>query len=158
MKRFSDWSVDRSRRYRLARIWGSGPIATVIALNPSTADDHHDDPTNRRLIALLAGHGLAGYWLVNLLPDAQTDPRKIQWKNRRLSHRNRAYIEEAIQASEYVILAWGALGSRLVFRQQIIEMAEEPWCFGLTQGGEPRHPLYLPRSTLLRRYNKTAIF
>ena len=154
MIRSSDWSADRSRRYQLARIWGAGPMATVIALNPSTADDHHDDPTNRRLIALLAAHEFEGYWLVNLLPDAQTDPRNIQWKNRRLSHRNRAAIEAAVQASERVVLAWGALGSRLAFRRQIIEMVGEAWCFGLTHTGEPKHPLYLPRSTALRCYPK----
>lgn len=157
MKRFSDWSADRSRRYCLARIWDAGPIATVIALNPSTADDHADDATNRRLMGLLATHGFAGYWLVNLLPDVQTDPRRVQWAKRRFSPRNRASIEGAIDACDCVILAWGTLGSRLPFRRQIIDMAEAPWCFGLTQSGEPRHPLYLPKNTVLRRYTKTMM-
>ncbi|MGB1849554.1 MAG: DUF1643 domain-containing protein, partial [Litorivicinaceae bacterium] len=58
----------------MGRFWGGGPVACVIGLNPSTADDQLDDPTNRRLIGLLDAESFKGYWLVNLIPESTPYP------------------------------------------------------------------------------------
>ncbi len=129
----------------------------MIGLNPSTADACQDDATNRRLVTLLHDRGFSGYWLVNLLPDVATDPRAVRWHNRRFSARNRDAIAQAINDSDRVVAAWGVHGAKLDFRRQISEMADAFWCFGVTQSGEPKHPLYLPRHTELVPYDFTAI-
>lgn len=157
IERLCERSKSGRRRYRLGRFWGQGPVATVIGLNPSTADACQDDATNRRLVTLLHDSGLSGYWLVNLLPDVATDPRTVRWHNRRFSAWNRDAIARAVDDSERVIVAWGVHGAKLGFRGQISEMADAFWCFGVTQAGEPRHPLYLPRQTELVPYDFTAI-
>lgn len=150
--RVADCSSDRSRRYRLGRFWGEGPVACVIGLNPSKANETTDDATNRRLMGLLSAQGFDGYWLVNLLPEVQTDPRQVQFKRRRLSLRNRRAIQDAMTVSHTIIAAWGHWGARIPFRHQVLALADETWCFGVTADGEPRHPLYLPNHSALSRY------
>ena len=49
----------------------------MIGLNPSTADDQLDDPTNRRLIGLLDAESFKGYWLVNLIPESTPYPKEL---------------------------------------------------------------------------------
>ena len=45
MSRRQAFSEDRRYRYWLTRRWGSGPALMFVSLNPSDADEHHDDPT-----------------------------------------------------------------------------------------------------------------
>ena len=107
VQRVSDWSACGRRRYRLGRFWTNGPIACVIGLNPSVANAHADDPTNRRLISLLGDLGFGGYWLVNLIAESTPYPDRLGRHSRRLSMVNRQVIEQAIGESDQTILAWG---------------------------------------------------
>ncbi|HBX26779.1 MAG TPA: hypothetical protein DEF72_05020 [Gammaproteobacteria bacterium] len=150
--RFSDWSDSRRRRYRLSRFWGSGPIACVIGLNPSRADDKHDDPTNRRLISLLTCLGFDGYWLVNLIPEFTPYPNDLGSAPRRLSAINGQLIQNSVSDADQTILAWGHGGWRCPFRKQVTASIQNPTCFGLTKDGEPRHPLYIPKNSTLQLF------
>ena len=152
VERISDWSQCRRRRYRLGRFWGNGQIACVIGLNPSTADDTTDDPTNRRLMSLLHDAGFSGYWLVNLIPESTPYPARLGSKSRRLSEKNASVIRAAADSAESIVLAWGAGAWRCPFRNTLIDLFDEPLCFGTTQAGEPKHPLYLPSKTALQRF------
>lgn len=156
MRRVVESSPDGQRRYRLGRFWGAGAVACVVGLNPSVANAERDDPTNRRLISLLQSAGFSGYWLVNLLPEVEPYPSQLRWTDRRLSAANRRAIERAIHEAERTVVCWGRWGARLAFRQQVLAMAREPWCFGVTLTGEPRHPLYLPNHTVMQRYEALA--
>ena len=154
MKRLSEWSSDGSRRYKLGRFWAdAGPVAAVIGLNPSHADSDHDDPTNRRLIDLMQSAGYRGYWLLNLIPFSTPYPKQLQSRGQRLSKRNREVLLSTLSVSDAVVLAWGAGGLQCAYRDEVVAMVDDPLCFGLTQSGEPRHPLYLPRGTPLVPYH-----
>jgi hypothetical protein len=136
----------------LGRFWTNGPIACVIGLNPSVANAHADDPTNRRLISLLGDLGFGGYWLVNLIAESTPYPDRLGRHSRRLSMVNRQVIEQAIGESDQTILAWGAGGMRCDFRYRLVRSIDEPQCFGSTKKGEPKHPLYLPNHSKLHRF------
>ena len=154
MQRLSEWSTDGSRRYRLGRFWAdTGAVAAVIGLNPSRANSDHDDPTNRRLIGLLQSAGYRGYWLLNLIPFSTPYPEQLKRRGQRLSRRNRDVLLGTVSASDAVVLAWGAGGLRCAYREEVVDMAHDPLCFGVTQSGEPRHPLYLPSATPLESYH-----
>ena len=152
MIRLSEWSSCRRRRYRLGRFWGDGPIACVIGLNPSTADDQFDDPTNRRLIGLIGVHGFKGYWLINLIPESTPYPEKLGKHTRRLSNKNQSVIHETVRSTDTLIIAWGAGASRCPFRYALVDSFDAVQCFGVTQHGEPKHPLYLPSNTTLKPF------
>ena len=110
----------------------------MIGLNPSTADDRSDDPTNRRLIGLLSAHGFGGYWLINLIPESTPYPDRLGKQARRLSSKNQLVIHETATTTDTVILAWGAGATRCPFRYGLVESFIDPQCFGVTQQGEPR--------------------
>lgn len=124
----------------------------MIGLNPSTADDQLDDPTNRRLIGLLDAESFKGYWLVNLIPESTPYPKKLGTQTRRLSQRNRVVIQETATEADAVIVAWGAGAGRCPFRRRLVGGLVDPLCFGVTRAGEPKHPLYLPTDTYLRPF------
>jgi hypothetical protein len=136
----------------LGRFWEEGPIACVIGLNPSTADDRLDDPTNRRLIGLLKAQSFGGYWLINLIPESTPYPDRLGKHTRRLSNKNQSVIHETVTNTDAVILAWGAGADRCPFRYGLVEGFIDPQCFGVTQQGEPKHPLYLPSTTNLEPF------
>lgn len=150
--RMSEWSSDKQRRYKLGRFWSTGIICTVIGLNPSYADDRTDDPTNRRLIALLSGLGYGGYWLVNLLPNVTPYPAQLGQVGKRFSSLNKKAVWQSINQSQVIIFAWGSTGAKYAHRRQIYEMVQQPMCFGVTRLGEPRHPLYLPSYSILEPF------
>jgi hypothetical protein len=154
VQRLSEWSRDGSRRYRLGRFWSdAGPVAAVIGLNPSRANSECDDPTNRRLIGLLQRAGYRGYWLLNLIPYATPYPKRLHRRGQRLSKRNAEVLETTLSASDAVVLAWGAGGQHCPYRSKVVAMTDDPLCFGVTQSGEPRHPLYLRNDTSLVAYH-----
>jgi hypothetical protein len=53
-------------------------------------------------------------------------------------------------------MGWGANGTLLERGRDLARLAlsvhRRPECFGLTQNGEPKHPLYLAASTRPVRY------
>ena len=124
----------------------------MIGLNPSTADDRSDDPTNRRLIGLLGAQGFGGYWLINLIPESTPYPDLLGKHTRRLSSKNQSVIDETATTTDNVIIAWGAGATRCPFRYRLVERFIDPLCFGVTQRGEPKHPLYLPSLTKLEPF------
>ncbi len=69
-----------SYRYTLSRTWdtltGVGTVVFVM-LNPSTADEHVDDPTIRRCISFAKAAGFAGLYVVNLFAWRATKPADL---------------------------------------------------------------------------------
>jgi len=100
-----------------------GRLLGMGMLNPSTADEHCDDPTIARC------HRLAR---------ERDDP---------IGPDNDAAIDLAVSLCSRSVLAWGnhgRLGGRSVEVRRRCEAAGTTLAaFGLTAQGEPRHPLYL---------------
>ena len=67
IERSAVFSDCRTWRYTLERYWDkSKPFALFILLNPSTADEYKDDPTNRRGIRYANDWGYGGVGFCNL--------------------------------------------------------------------------------------------
>lgn len=144
-------------RYVLWRDWADGPKALFILLNPSTADAGQDDPTLRRVMgfARAAGHG--GVRVVNLFALRATDPRALHNSPDPIGPENDRHLTEQLRACDgAVICAWGAQGGYRGRDAQVLARlagAGVPlWHLGLTAGGKPRHPLYLPATIRPQRW------
>lgn len=96
--------------------------------------------------------GFEGYVLVNLIPESTPYPERLGTHQRRLSAKNDAVIVETADQADVVILAWGNGAVRCPFRYRLIDQFDDPLCFGRTKAGEPKHPLYLPSTTALTRF------
>lgn len=137
-------------RWKLWRIWGPGPIALVVMLNPSTAGAEKDDPTTRNLIALLQALGFGGYFVGNLFPCRSSKPSDISaWLSASEQvgalRFNAECVAEMAMLSDSIILAWGQSGPP-VMRRAADRMVDtlrpfvKPLCFGHTASGAPIHP------------------
>jgi hypothetical protein len=143
------FSGDRKYRYLLVRRWAQGPpTMTMIMLNPSTADASADDPTIRRCVALARRCDCAALEVVNLFALRSPYPKALLAAADPVGPRNDELIAEHCLPGRLVVAAWGARGD-LMGRDAEVTAAlaargVQLHCLGLTHGGKPRHPLYLP--------------
>ena len=150
------FSRDRAYRYALTRQWDSRPPAVFVMLNPSTADAVRDDPTVTRCLGFARRENCGGLVIVNLFALRTTDPRELRGHPDPVGTGNDWFIREHCGAGRLVIAAWGTHG-RLGGRDRaVLAMLRDARaavrCLGVTAGGMPRHPLYLPRGAQLASY------
>jgi hypothetical protein len=148
---------DRSGRYRYAleRRWApGGERVAFVLLNPSSADAERDDPTIRRCMGFARAWGCAALEVVNLFAWRATRPAELRRAGAPVGARNDAHLLRAARAASRVVLAWGMhgelAGRGAAVQRLLAEAGASLHCLGYTQGGQPRHVLYLPRATPLR--------
>lgn len=140
-------------RYALTRAWDDrGPRLLYLLLNPSTATEAQNDPTISRCQkrANLLGYG--SFRVVNLFAFRATDPADLKQSSDPIGPQNRVALRESTLdwRPELVICGWGVHGSHLGQSAQVRHLLQDwgipLWHLGLTQSGEPRHPLYIAYS------------
>jgi len=147
------FSPCRRYRYTLARRVGLGiekAVCLFIMLNPSTADENLDDPTIRRCMGFARVWGYGILMVGNLFAFRSTDPRELSRSRvEPVGVDNDLWLVEMALQADLTVAAWGNGGgldqrSRLV-REMLYDQGVKLHTFGLTQRGEPRHPLYIRR-------------
>jgi len=137
-------------RYRLWRRWDERPTLVFLMLNPSTADVEHNDPTVERCERRARREGYGGVEVVNIFAWRDTDPALMKLADEPVGAENDAAIREALAAAGRVVCAWGCHGTHrgrdVEIRRILRECGVRPYVFGFTQGGQPRHPLFLSNS------------
>lgn len=144
-------------RYWLHRRWvGGAGFMRFIMLNPSTADASIDDPTIRRCIGFANDLGFAGIIVVNLHAYRASTPIALQGKKDPDGPENREWLQRAfsVTGDNHVVAAWGTNvhPRNRATRLWIKSIVRPIYCLGVTKGGHPRHPLYIPNGTELQRY------
>lgn len=144
----------RRYRYRLWRRWADGGLAVFVMLNPSTADAERDDPTIRRCAGFARAWGFGGMTVVNLFALRATDPARLHRARDPVGRDNDRHIAAAAAGGDLVVVAWGVHGGLRERDRAVLDLlaASRPRCLGLTRGGHPRHPLYLPARTRCRPF------
>ncbi len=153
-------------RYNLPRsVLGraDGPRAVFVCMNPSSADEWHDDWTNR-LIAGRAlemewrGSRLGGWNTVNLCGAIATDPGDLLRLKDPVGPDNLAEIDRAAGEADLIVAAWGNGGASwahltIPILRQCAGRATPIYHWGeLTRLlAQPRHPSRLRRDATLKR-------
>lgn len=156
--RRATFDADCVYRYRLTRIWDSGLAAiTWIMLNPSTADEHDDDPTISRVIGFSRSWGYGSAEVVNLFAFRTPSPAMLQTADDPVGPANDETVLSSASRTDKVIVAWGnhgALANPVTGAPRCDEMLRmiddvggDVDCLGFTRSGQPSHPLYLPADT-----------
>lgn len=145
----AELSTCRNYRYALWRVWEpEKPYVLFIGLNPSTADETEDDPTIRRCINFAKSWGYGGIYMANLFAFRTSKPRELWLADDPVGHDNDRWLLALSEKAELTIAAWGNGGSHQgrsrVLRSQIPGLH----CLVMNNGGEPRHPLYVPGDTM----------
>lgn len=146
-------------RYRLDRSWQHQPTldqpepltgtVTWVMLNPSTADAEKEDSTITRCRTFVEDWGYTALTVVNLYAWRATDPATLTTVDDPVGPRNHQTVRQAINQAAIVVCAWGAHAQPAAI-QRLVECATNDgidlYALGLTRDGQPRHPLYLPRT------------
>jgi hypothetical protein len=133
-------------RYALWRIWDSElPRVLFIGLNPSTADAERDDPTLVRCVGYARSWGYGGVYTANLFAWRATDPRDLKLAAAPVGPDNDRVIQSLAKRADKVIAAWGNGGVWRNRAARVRELLPELYYLKLNQGGQPAHPLYLPK-------------
>ncbi len=139
------FSKDRAYRYALWRIWDKSlPKILFIGLNPSTANEIKDDPTNRRCKRYAYDWGYGGYIMSNIFAYRSTDPKKLKTINDPIGPKNNYWLKKLNKEATLTIGAWGNHGTLLNRGKKVINIIDELYCLRITKEGHPSHPLYLP--------------
>lgn len=144
--RWAHFSPDRQYRYALGRTWNpTGTRIAFIGLNPSTANETHDDPTIRRCIAFARSWGHGSFVMLNLFALVSSKPEKLFAVDDPVGD-NDLHLREYSEYCSQVLFCWGhfPVGKRDL---EIIRMFPNPVCLGQNQSGSPKHPLYIKGDT-----------
>ena len=149
MIREAEFSIDKKDRYSLKREWDKSKNKILyIMLNPSLADDKNDDPTIRRLINFTKKFNYGGFLVGNIFTTITPNPKEID-KSKGMSDKNFEKLLNLINKVDKIVYAWG---NSVEEPQHLKELILSPKCFGKNLNGTPKHPLYLPKNSLLIDY------
>lgn len=137
-------------RYTLGRQWAEARALDIIMLNPSTADAALDDPTIRRCIGFAKRDGFGGIRVMNLFAYRSSSPAEMLAQLDPWGRDNSGHLREmligAARANAPVLAAWGVHGVRGMAKwvqDHARHYGARLVCLGRTNGGHPRHPLYV---------------
>ncbi len=158
ISQFSGAVMDHTRRYRflLWRFWDERPRVLFVGLNSSTANEFQNDPTVKRWCQFAKDWGYGGFYAGNLYPYITPHPEELVAPA--CFHKaNYPAIQMASGLVALTVVCWGdgikrvdgGLGLAGHVRETYLT---QPMCFGLTQSGNPRHPLYLSADTELKEF------
>lgn len=135
-------------RYMLTRVWdAAGEKALFVMLNPSTATETQNDPTVERCERRARALGFGAFRVTNIFAYRATDPKVMRAIPDPVGPMNDEAIADAAIWADRIICAWGGHGLHLgrgVFVERALRATTKPlWHMGLTQSGQPKHPLYI---------------
>ena len=135
----------RIYRYVLWREWMVGEsYAMFIGLNPSTADETHDDPTIRRCVGFAQRWGYQALCMTNLFAYRATDPDEMKMAGFcAVGPKNDEWLKRMAENAGIIIAAWGVHGRYRKRDREVMNMLPDLSCLALTKDGHPGHPLYL---------------
>ena len=142
------YSPCEAYRYLLTREWqAGGRKALFVMLNPSTATEVQNDPTVERCERRARALGFGGFRVTNIFAFRATDPKVMRAQADPVGPGNDAAIAESAAWADQIICAWGSHGAYLARGAavtQLLRATDKTLShLGLTQGGEPKHPLYI---------------
>lgn len=148
-------------RYSLWRKWDeSKPMILYIMLNPSRASDTQDDPTIRRLTQFSIDMGYGGFYVGNIFAYINSNPLELFLQKKIgtdiMGPGNKRHLREMGEKVKDVCFAWGA-NYDIRLDHWINKRFPNALCFGITKDGNPKHPLYLPKDTILKPWKKTQM-
>jgi hypothetical protein len=143
-------------RYVLYREWDvTLPAMAIIGLNPSSADEQHDDRTVRRCIDFAKREGCGALAMLNIFAYRATNPAELASCPDPVGRDNDHYIRSECENAMWIIVAWGTHGKLLGRGAQVVKLlrGRKLLCFGINQDGSPKHPLYLSNNAKIIEFN-----
>lgn len=146
-------SSDKKYRWWLWRRWSDLPLVIWIMMNPSTADHTKNDPTIFKIIRYSTRWGYGAALILNVYAFRTSRQNNLpQSMQEALGRSNVWWLTFAMKFAKRkklkVVCAWGAKHGEagMLIRTLAAGLGVKLYCLELSQGGEPKHPLYLKES------------
>ncbi len=156
-------SDDLALRYLLERelLPFRAIVASVLMVNPATADGIDTDATIRKIDGFGSRLGWSKYYVANKYAFRTKDIKKVRGAIDPIGPLNDGYILAAMLMSDITVVAWGTLGKlppRLRERwRTVVKLAnaiDRPlYCWGICFDGHPKHPVMLGYNSQLQIWN-----
>jgi hypothetical protein len=139
-------------RYRLERtIAMEGPVYAFFGINPSTADASVDDATVRKWIGFSKRWGASRFIVGNVFAYRATDVRELAILDDPHGPDIGDHITRIIEEADILVPCWGNASKvppKLqcfldVLMDALVSSGRPVMHFGLTNSGDPKHPLML---------------
>ena len=136
-------------RYSLTRVWDrSSDRLVFVMLNPSVADERHNDPTVERCERRARRWEFGAFRAVNIFAWRATVPAALRKAAAPEGPDIGTTLADAVDWGDKIIAAWGVHGAfrgrGAVVAQELAASGKPLFHLGLTKAGHPRHPLYVP--------------
>lgn len=142
----------------------AGGVVCFVLCYPVTADAALNDATTSSCMRLARRWGAGEIVLVNLFAFRSTSPAALECVIRKdglskaVGDGNEAHVRTAAKGADKVVVGWGSIlkpwstevGERV--RWDLAGLQSGLWCVGKNRDGAPRHPLYVPAATELKRW------
>jgi hypothetical protein len=150
-------------RYRLERSisspWHTDTFA-FFGINPSTADANIDDATVRKWKGFAGIHGGARFIVGNVFAYRSTAVENLALAADPVGPANRSHLLDIADAADILVPCWGSrakvpksLWPHIDHTMELLISTGKPvMIFGLTNSGDPKHPLMLGYDTNLVRH------
>ncbi len=129
----------------------------ILGVNPSRAKPGYDDPTIRKVRKIVKRKGYDGWIMMNLHP--QRTPKPEEMKENEMWSSNNPKVAASVVRDFKIHAIWCAWGNMidmpgkeflcrtLARLYEVIGEHIKWYSYGnLTKDGNPRHPLYMPRT------------
>lgn len=159
------FSRDKVHRLRLDRTVGIElphmPRRVVfVGVNPSKADHIDDDHTVRKLAGFCQLWGYSDFTVINVFSRVATKVKELSKPGLvAMSPRARDHFVQACTEADLLVPMWGSrnklprsLHADVDWTAQFLRSSysNRLMVFGMTESGDPKHPLMLPYTTPLR--------
>ena len=161
-----------SYRWILKREFSSGNKTIVfIGLNPSKANSSNNDRTLIRIINFCSRWNYKNIYIINLFGLISKSPNQLLKSNDPIGENNDLIILKSLEfwrENTYcdLWLGWGDKGQlngrdrkvlKLIknfsnFKSNENNYSKRVLSLGLSKKGNPRHPLYMPNQSILRKF------
>ena len=138
------FSECREYRYLLVRKWDTKRDSMgIVMLNPSTADEDHDDRTIKVCVRFAKKFGFGGIIVANLFAYVAKNFDVLRAVPNPVGSQNHAYISTMSEQVDVVLCGWGNDGSYCGQATKVASFLAERtnlYCLGITNKAAPRHP------------------
>lgn len=145
-------------RYRLERTVGeAGPVYAFFGINPSTADASIDDATVRKWMGFTKTWGGSRFIVGNVFAYRATDVGTLAGVDDPVGPENEKHLTQIALDADILVPCWGnsskvpkhLRGRFKSVLQKLFDVGTPVLHLGLTNGGDPKHPLMLGYDTPL---------
>lgn len=159
------WTYEPDKENTVRYTLGIRGVRTLycFGINPSTATPEKLDPTVNRVSQIADAQGYDGWMMFNIYPKRETIFQNLyKYRDDEIHLKNVAAVRQCVAEDlNQEVFIWAAWGNLILGKEYLCDCFADilsalpkekkiRWlCAGMNKNGTPKHPLYLPKASVL---------